>query len=437
MSRARPRAAESPPAEAELLIEALGARGDGVAHLAATRVFVAGALPGERVRVALGPASSEGRRGRLVALLEPAAERRVPPCPHFGTCGGCALQHLDEASYAPFKLDLLRRTLQSRGLGGVPLAPLVRVGPGERRRVRLAARRAAPGVALGFRAAGGHAIVPIERCPVATPAIERRLPQVREALPALLGSEQGIELTLTESATGLDLVLHSITADTAERRSALADLAERLDLARLSIAPEGTLGAEIIVTRATPLLRFADVPVAPPPDAFVQPTAAGERALIACVLGAARGLHRAADLFCGLGTFALPLARAGLRVVAIDGAAPAIGALQAAARGAGLADRVEAATADLMRAPLQAAVLDAFDLVVFDPPRAGAAPQAAALARSRVPTVLALSCNPASFARDARLLVDGGYRLERITPLDQFLWSPHLELVGEFRRGRA
>jgi len=217
-------------------------------------------------------------------------------------------------------------------------------------------------------------------------------------------------------------------------RAALASLAGTLGLARLAVMAREEADAEVIVANAKPLVKIAGVDVALPPDGFIQPTAEGEAAIIEEVLRAAKRARKATDLFCGLGTIALPLAKKGLQVEALDYSAPSIAALGAAARGAGLDGKLKAARHDLMRSPLPTAALDRFDLVVFDPPRSGAAAQAETLARSKVPTVIAVSCNPATFARDARTLADGGYKLERLTPLDQFLWTPHIEVVAVFRR---
>ncbi len=418
----------------ELTIDSLGAGGDGIAHEGARRVFVPFTLPGERVRAVIDEDTAEGARARLVELLTAAPERAAPPCPHFGTCGGCALQHLDDGLYAQIKTARLVDALATRGLRDVPLEPLVRVPPRSRRRVRLAAVARRGVVSLGFRAARGRTIIDLAVCPIMTPAIEAAMAPLREALgPALKGGAE-IEIAITETDNGLDVVLAGLDPGSSERRATLATLAHELRLARLSVAATGTRLAEPVAVLADPTIRFAGVPVTLPPDAFVQATAAGEAAIVARLLDAAKGARRAADLYGGLGALGLALARAGLKVEAFDSAPETVAALQAALRRANFGDRLGATRRDLARAPLDASALDKFDLVVFDPPRAGAAAQAARLAASRVPCVVAVSCNPATFARDARLLIDGGYRPERAIPLDQFLWSPHIEIIAVFRR---
>lgn len=418
----------------DLVIEGLGAGGDGVAGKGPERVFVPQALPGERVRAVIESASAEGRRARLIEVLEASPQRQEPKCSHFGACGGCALQHLADDSYVGFKLARLMGALGQRGFKDVPLAAPRRVPRASRRRVRLAATRGAGTVTIGFRAARGHAVIDIERCPIVVPAIEQIIAPLRGALPSVLEPRTEIEIAITATATGLDVVFIGITAPSAESRVALAALARSIGLARLSIAAEDHAAPEIIAVNSSPTVRPGGIDVALPPDAFIQPTAEGEAAIVEEVLSASKRVKRAADLFSGLGTIALPLAGRGIAVEAYDSSTPATAALDDVARHAEQGGRLKATRQDLMRAPLPPTQLKAFDLVVFDPPRLGAEAQATQLARSRVPAVVAVSCNPATFARDARILVDGGYRLERVTPLDQFLWTPHLELIASFRR---
>ena len=418
----------------DLVIDGLGAQGDGVAGKGPERVFVPYALPGERVRVAIESESAEGRRARLIEVLQPSPQRREPACRHFGACGGCALQHLADDGYVGFKLARLMGALGQRGFKDVSLAAPKIVPQASRRRVRLAATRSTNDVAIGFRAARGHAVIDLARCPIMAPAIEQVVAPLRQALPRAMPPRTEIEVAITATANGLDVVLIGLEAPSAETRVALADMARALGLARLSITAKDDAEPEIVAVNGSPTIRLGGVDVALPPDAFIQPTAEGEAAIVEEVLGATKRVKRAADLFSGLGTIALPLAGRGITVEAFDSSAPAVAALNEAARHAGVSGRLKAARQDLMRAPLAPTQINAFDLVVFDPPRLGADAQASQLARSRVPVVVAVSCNPATFARDARILVDGGYRLERVTPLDQFLWTPHLELVARFRR---
>ncbi len=431
--------------QVELVIEGLGARGDGFAGLDGRPVFVPFTLAGDRVRVRLTGERGGGYKAEVLELLEEGAGRIEPPCPHFGTCGGCALQHLSDAAYGDWKRDLVRQALAQRGLHEVPVAPLVRIAPGTRRRATLAATRASGRdggkVVLGFHGRESHRVVDLETCLVLTPGLTALLPALRAALVPLLAAREVAALSLCETETGIDLLIVSATAPNLAAREALAALAEAQDLARLSWAGRATADAapepEPVVTRRLPLLRFAEVAVAPPPGGFLQPTAAGEAALVARVLAyLPEGAATIAELYAGCGSFTFPLAkfRETVRVHAVERDAAALAALWAAARQAGLAGRITVAAQDLARAPVLAEDLEGGDCVVFDPPRAGAREQAAEIARSSVPAAVAVSCNPKTFARDARILVDGGFALVEVTPIDQFPWTGHLELVAKFRR---
>jgi 23S rRNA (uracil1939-C5)-methyltransferase len=422
------------PVHVELLIEALGAQGDGLARFDGTQIFVPYTLPGERLRATIETRTARGCRARLIEITEASPARSTPACRHFGECGGCALQHLDDDAYAAFKLARLTDALKQRGVHDAPIAPLIRVPMRSRRRVRLAARRTGLDVALGFRAARERTIVDLSACPIMRPAIEAGLAGLRAGLVHLLDEDAEIEIAITEAANGLDVLLFGTEAGGPERRARFADLAGSLDLARLSVRRDVRTPSEPVLMRADPIMRFAGVSVALPPDAFVQPTAEGEEAIVAALIDAARDAERVADLFCGLGALSLPLARAGAAVTAYDSAGEAIAALETSARRSALAPRLTAERRDLARAPLGSAALSRHDLAVFDPPRTGAAAQAKELAASSVPRVVAVSCNAATFARDARLLLDGGYELKQLIPLDQFLWSPHIELIATFVR---
>ena len=434
--------------QVELVIEGLGARGDGFASLDGRPVFVPFTLAGDRVRVRLTGERGGGYKAEVLELLEAGAARIEPPCPHFGTCGGCALQHLSDAAYGDWKRDLVRQALAQRGLHEVPIAALVRIAPGTRRRATLAATRDGGKVVLGFHGRESHRVVDLETCLVLTPGLTALLPALRAALVPLLAAREVAALTLCETETGIDLLIVSAAAPNLAAREALAALAEAQDLARLSWAQLSWAGRptagtapepEPVVLRRPPSLRFAEVAVVPPPGGFLQPTAAGEAALVERVLAyLPEGAETIAELYAGCGTFTFPLAKlhgtGAVRVHAVERDAAALAALWAAARQAGLAGRITVTAQDLARAPVLAEDLEGGDCVVFDPPRAGAREQAAEIARSSVPAAVAVSCNPKTFARDARILVDGGFALVEVTPVDQFPWTGHLELVAKFRR---
>jgi 23S rRNA (uracil1939-C5)-methyltransferase len=418
----------------EVAIEEVGARGDGIARLGRVKVFVPLALPGDRLEVRL-----RARRGSDGFAAEPTARRceaarARPPCVHFGRCGGCQLQHLPAADYAAWQRRQVRQALARRGLGdAIVEAPQV-TPPASRRRVRLAFAPRAAGIRLGFRVRSGHELIGITQCPVALPEIVRLLPALRALLRQLDLTRRGGELDIMASASGLDLLLTAPLEPELVDRETLAEFATRHDLARVAWRAGPRTPAEPLVIRRPVQVRFAGVSVEPPPGAFLQATDFAEAAIRAAVVDAIGDARRIADLFAGCGTLGLPLAAAGGVVRAVDGDGGMLGALRQAAERAGFGPRITTEVRDLERAPLAAAELDRFDALILDPPRAGAAAQAARLAAARVPRVALVSCHPASFARDARILVEGGYRLAWVRPIDAFLWSSQIELVGALRR---
>jgi len=449
------------PGEAEVTIETLGPHGDGLATLAGRPVFVPGGAPGDRVRVRPEAGRGAAVEARLLELVEPGAGRAAPPCPHFGPCGGCTHQHVAEPIYRAWKRDRLVTALTRQGLDPAAVGDLVPGVPAARRRAVFAARRIGRRVVLGFNEAASHRIVDLDTCAVLDPAIVERLPALRDALVAVLADGEPADVAVTRLDDGLDVCLETERDPTLADLERLSRLAETADLARLSHRRRAIRGgppgpATPLAWRRPGRLAIAGVPVSPPPGGFLQATPEAEAALADAVVAAVRAAVgtaagasgafgasgasggptvRVADLFCGIGTFALRLASLErVRVTAVDGHREAVDALSAAVDAAGLRPRVETSRRDLARDPLSAGELAGFEAVVFDPPRAGAREQAAALAASPVPSIVAVSCNPASFARDARLLVDGGYALASAVPVDQFLWSPHLEIAAVFRR---
>jgi 23S rRNA (uracil1939-C5)-methyltransferase len=410
------------PKEAVLAVETVGARGDGIAHLDGQPVYLPLTLAGDRVR-----ARVEGERGDVVEFLD-MAPRRDPPCPHFGVCGGCALQHMPDADYAAFAAERIAEAMARKGFNALPMADAALSPPGSRRRLTLAYERRRQSLALGYHARRSQRVADIGSCRVALPGLEALIAPLK-ALLGSIGATAG-KVVLTASDTGVDALVTGLADPPLETSERLTQFARAHDLARLSIACEedpGIGAPETVVQSRAPLLTLGGAPVPLAPAGFLQATRQGEAALVRAVTDWTTG-PRVADLFAGCGTFSLPL-MAGHRVTAVEGDAALLASLARAAGG-----RVETVERDLFLNPLIGPEL-AFDTVIMDPPRAGAMAQAQALAASGVPTVIAISCNPATFARDARILVDGGYDLTDIRPVDQFLWSAHVELAALFKRG--
>lgn len=407
----------------ELTVDSVGAQGDGIAE---GGVFVPLTLPGERVRAAV----TQGR-AVLQAVLEPSPERVQPPCPHFGPCGGCALQHWDHAPYLAWKIEQLRLTL-ARERVETQLLPAWAAPPQSRRRVALHARRGPGGVRLGYKMRRSWSLVDVHACPISDPRLVAALPALRAvARPFLSHPKSAPTLHVTLTETGLDVEVTGVEKRsgglTADARVRAAEAAQAADLARL------TLDGEILYGARPAVVRFGRASVELPAGGFLQAVAGAEAAMAAVAVRAVEGAAKVVDLFSGAGAFTFRLGEVAA-VHAVDGDGPAIAALKRATGSAAGLKPVTAEVRDLFRRPVLAAELKRVDAALFDPPRAGAEAQARELAASAVPTVVGVSCNPATFVRDARLLIDAGFRLVEVTPVDQFLWSPHIELVGVFRR---
>jgi 23S rRNA (uracil1939-C5)-methyltransferase len=416
-----------------LTIDSIGARGDGIAALGQDRVYIPFTVPGDRVRARLERERGDGRAAELVEIVAPGPGRAAPPCCHFGTCGGCALQHLDPALYAATKTAEIRTALARHGLRDAPIAPLLVLPPGTRRRVRFSLRRRGAAAQVGFNRRESHDLVDIMQCQVIEPRLLALVAPLRILARDVLPPGGAGHATLQGVDTGIDALLDLPAVPDLAGLESLAAFAERHDLARLSWRVAGSGDITPAAQRRPVRIVFAGTAVDLPEDAFLQATPEGEAALTASVLDFATGSRRIADLFGGVGTFSFALAQVA-RVHTVEGWARASAAVAAAARRAGISDRVTVETRDLQHRPLQVDELATYDAVVFDPPRVGAAPQATTLGASRVPRIISVSCNPASFARDARILLAGGYRLVGVRPLDQFVWSPHIELVAGFTR---
>ncbi len=386
----------------------LAARGDGVT---ASGRHVAKTAPGDLV--------SPGGE------ITPGPHRETPPCRHFGTCGGCQLQHIDEESYKTFLVDRVRSALAAQGLAATIFEPNLSP-PGSRRRTSLRAMRRGKQVTLGYAEAGSHTLVDVRECPVLRPELFALLGPLRGLMGALLPDSKTATLRMTLADQGIDLLIEDVEVEGLAAVEALSDFGIRHRLARISV-DEG-FGPSARYEPEPVTINLGGFPVPLPEGAFLQATPDAEAALSGSVFHALRGSEVRADLFAGLGTFTFWTGA----VYAAEGARDAMLALQATARQAVLSTEIE--HRDLFRRPLTVAELARFDGVVLDPPRAGAREQVAQLAASSVSRIAYASCNPATFARDARVLVDGGYQLEWVSPVGQFRWSTHVELVGAFVR---
>jgi 23S rRNA (uracil1939-C5)-methyltransferase len=407
-----------------IVIERLGHRGDGIVETASGPLFVPYALPGEAVFI-----ERDGARARLMAVEEPSPERVAPFCPYFGRCGGCLAQHIAPPAYAAWKRGILEGALHKARIAA-PVDRLIDAHGAGRRRVTFHARARDGETRVGYMALGSHELVEIAACPITEPRLAEA-PRAALALArALERSRKPLDLQVTATGTGLDIDIRGHGPINAKTRLTLTAVAGELDLARLS------LHGEVVVERSPPLVAMGKTQLVPPPGSFLQATAAGEEILSSLVLDGCREARRVADLFAGCGPFTLRLAER-REVHAVDGDGAALAALDKAARNTPGLRPVTREVRDLFRRPLLAPELARFDAVVMDPPRAGAEAQARQLAAAGVPAVVSVSCDPGTFARDAAILLAGGYALERVVPVDQFKYSAHLEIVGVFRTERA
>jgi 23S rRNA (uracil1939-C5)-methyltransferase len=415
----------SAPAVVErLVIDHVGHRGDGVAFADGQSVYVPYTLGGETVEVAPVPGHHPDRR-HLLQVERASPERVTPFCPHFGTCGGCAIQHWETERYRAWKRDIVIETLAQAKLA-CEVYPLIDAHGLGRRRITLHARMGTHDVLkVGFAAANSHDIIPVDRCPILDPGLSGALDAGWAVAEPLISIGKPLDIQITATDSGLDIDVRGSGPLPAPMIATLSRIAEQHRLARL------TRHGELVLMRTPPTITIGTAQVTLPPGSFLQATVAGEETLAALVAEHCRRAKHIADLFCGVGPFALRLA-AKARIAAFDNDEGAVTALQKAATSTSGLKPIKAQARDLFRRPLMPQELRDYEAIVFDPPRQGAQAQVLQLAASKIPVVVAVSCNVATFARDARILVDGGYRLEGVTPVDQFRHTPHVELVARF-----
>lgn len=424
------------PAPAEVRIEHIGAEGDGIARLPdGAPLYIRGTLPDEIVRARPVARRSEGWAAEVQAVVTVSLARTSPPCPHFGPCGGCTLQHWQDAAYADWKAGLLRQALQRAGFADPPMADMVHTPPGARRRVDLALERTDGGITVGLHEGRGARVIGVHSCLVMHPALLGLLDPLRNTLSPLDGLRRTGSAIVNLLDSGPDLLLRTDAALSAGDRARLASFARAHKLPRVSwLRDEAT--AEPVCLLHPARIRLGTIEVDPPPGAFLQASAEGEQAIVRTVLAGlpvSSRQTRIAELYSGCGTITFALAGR-VRVTAWEGDASAAASIEAAARKAGLSGRISVERRDLARQPVLAQDLSSFAAVVLDPPHAGARAQIVQIAAARPPRVIYVSCNPAALARDARCLRDAGYRVLAATPIDQFLWSARLESVVVFER---
>lgn len=406
----------------QVTIRRLGAKADGVAETASGPVFVPKVLPGETVTI-----ERDGSRADLVSVESASPEREIPFCPYFEECGGCATQHMKHGFYQSWKHDTLLHTLRQARIEA-PVEPLIDAHGDGRRRVTLHVRFPDRAMHVGYMAARSHQIVEIAFCPIAEPGLKEQAPGIARAIGEhLKAARKPLDVQITNTQTGFDVDVRGHGPVKDADRLSLIELAEKLDLSRLSIH------GDVIVERRPPAILMGRASVVPPAGSFLQATRLGEETLAGFVTEACNRSKRVADLFSGSGPFALRLAETS-DVHAVEYDQGSMAALNKAFRATPGLRRITTEARDLFRRPLLTPELNAFDAVVLDPPRAGAEAQVKQLATSKVPLVVSVSCDPATFARDAAILMSSGYRLERVMPVDQFKHSPHLEVVGILRR---
>jgi 23S rRNA (uracil1939-C5)-methyltransferase len=394
-------------------VERLGQKGDGLVRAGDIQLHVPKVLAGEDIDLELG---------KLTRVVTPSPERIAPFCRHYDRCGGCKFQHWAEVPYQNWKRGLLVEALSAQSIK-TEVAPLIDAHGAGRRRVSLHVREVDGVWRGGFMEQKSHDLIALDECPVLVPALKRAAELAAEFGPPL----GACDVAVTAADNGLDVSIKAERKIVLRRLEALNGIVERFDILRL------TVNGEVHTAKAAPFVTIGKTQVTLPTTSFLQATATGEATLANLVLDAVKSAKQVADLFCGVGPFALRIADKA-KVYAADDDKPAIAAMQAALRNTQGLKPVDAQSRDLFREPLTPLELKPFDAVVLDPPRAGAEAQARQLAKSQVKRVVLVSCDIANFARDAAILVKGGYSLKTVTPVDQFKWTAHLEMVGVFTK---
>ncbi len=415
----------------EIEITSVGAQGDGIGEGPDGPIYVPMTMAGDTVKASITRKDRNGTYANLVEVITPSADRTEGMCKHFGKCGGCSLQMMPDDMYKKWVKSRAVAAIAHHGFDGDLVTDPILSPVGSRRRVAFKVLKTAGGLVFGFNASGSHQVVPMTECPVAHEAITSLFAPLKQILTTTLGDRAAGTVHATLTATGVDLLIDVPMKLSLDHRVEWAEFADKHDIAAIHWQDDGFMDPVIIRREAIMDLSGTYVPL--PPASFIQATKEGEDAIVGEIVAACAGSKRVVDLFSGIGTFTFPLAKSS-QVLAVEGAQGAIDALKYGSDKAVGLKQIITKHRDLFRRPLTTKELSAFDAIVFDPPRAGAKDQAEEIAKSNATTVVAVSCNPNTFSRDARILVDGGYTLDKVVPVDQFLWSPHVELVGVFKK---
>lgn len=411
------------PPSLQCVIEQLGASGDGIALRSGKKIFIPCALPGETVTIRPLKETTDHIKAELLSIDIPSPARQTPACPHFSRCGGCSFQHLEEEAYYSFKHNLLITALSRAGFAPELAQPLVRIGAASRRRANFKVKAGK----LGYYAENSHTLIDISECLVLEPAIMALIAPLKQLLKQL----KVTEITVSQSDTGLDVFFAGDAEPALPELELLSDFALAHDLARLSW--KSPHGFTPIASRRAVEIILGEVRVTLPVGHFLQASRAGQQAITDIVLKATSNAARIIDLYAGCGTYSFPLA-ARAHVYAVEGDKAMVQSIQTAASRHSFHARLKTEQRDIFANPLFADDLSHYDAAVINPPRNGAGSQMEAIAQSSVACVVMVSCNPATFARDARMLKEGGYVLEKAVGIDQFYMSSHLEMVGVFRK---
>ncbi|WP_025899264.1 class I SAM-dependent RNA methyltransferase [Sneathiella glossodoripedis] len=417
----------------KLKIEELGAGGDGIAHTDGQDYYVPFSAPGDQLLATPLKKQGSGYLAEISELQEPSNVRSAPVCRHYGTCGGCNLQHLSDNFLASWKGEAISRALEKVGISNSVITPTLTSPEKSRRRVEFMASRRKKGVMIGYHVRKSHQVFDVGECHVITPALKKLIQPMRLLLGNILPRNSKARLTLTECLSGIDLKIACALSPDLEMRELLANFANDHALSRITWHDTDTKLEEVICALKPSQIALGPYNVPINAGGFLQATEHAQNCLIDLTLRNLTDHSTVLDLFAGCGSFSIPAAQKAKSVVAVEGDPDLVGSLTRGANQHMLP--ITAIERDLFRDPYRAEELDDFDCVIIDPPRAGAKAQVGELAVSNISKIIFISCNPASFARDARTLIDAGYEMGEITPVDQFRWSSHVELFTTFSKG--